>query len=153
MRNHKRGLPLDYVKKHIWLVKLQMCFLLVYSLLPKITTSAIIKATAMIVIVISVKNNMYIIFNNSCSIICLTSFTEANHICYFSFSMFNTIQHFITKNKRTLKSFTKNLFWRFCLQNSYKMSKTCWQNKYTTLPCSVFIFYTCSQGLVAADLK
>ena len=60
-------------------------FLLVYSLLLIIIANAIIRAKAMIVVITSEKNNMYIIFNNVNSTIRLTSLLEANHICLFSF--------------------------------------------------------------------
>ena len=68
--------------------KLYRCvFLLVYSLLLIIIANAIIRAKAMIVVITSEKNNMYIIFNNVNSTIRLTSLLEANHICLFSFSI------------------------------------------------------------------
>ena len=40
---------------------------------------------------------------------CLTSLLEANHICLFSFPIFNTIQHLFVKIKRTKQIFTKIL--------------------------------------------
>lgn len=75
-------------------------FLLFYFCLLIITAITIIKANVMIVIPTKEQNNMYIILINV-SIIRLTSFMEANHICLFSFPMLYTIQHFISKNKRT----------------------------------------------------
>ena len=75
----------NIVKTHQNLVSLQMCFLLVYSLLLIIIANAIIRAKAMIVVITSEKNNMYMIFNNVNSTIRLTSLLEANHICLFSF--------------------------------------------------------------------
>ena len=62
-----------------------MRFFIGYSLLLKIMQIAIIKAKAMIVTKISEKNNMYKIAISVDSIISLTSFMEANHICLFSF--------------------------------------------------------------------
>ena len=83
-------------------VKLQMCFFIGYFCLLIITTNAIIKANAMIVTDTRPAKNNCNITNNACiSIIRLTSLLEANHICLFSFPMFNTIQHFFIKNKRT----------------------------------------------------
>ena len=75
--------------------KLYRCvFLLVYSLLLIIIANAIIRAKAMIVVITSEKNNMYIIFNNVNSTIRLTSLLEANHICLFSFPIANSIVYF-----------------------------------------------------------
>ena len=69
-------------KKHIEPSSYRCVFLLVYLLLLKIIASAIIKAIAMIVTIKSEKNNMYIVvIKYNVSIISLTSFWEANHIC------------------------------------------------------------------------
>lgn len=74
MRNHKRGSPLYDEKNTSSLVKLQMCFLLVYLLFLSNITIAIIEERAMIVIMINAKNNMYIMYNKYIvSIISLTS--------------------------------------------------------------------------------
>ncbi len=77
-------------------------FFIGYLLLLTIMTNAIIKAKAMIVTDTRPANNNFIINNKVfVSIIRLTSLLEANHICFFSFPMFYSLQHFFSKNKRT----------------------------------------------------
>ena len=66
MKNHKRGLPIKYVKNTSTTVKLQMCFFIVYLL--KIITS-IIKANTIIVSTIRPNKSKYIISNKTASII------------------------------------------------------------------------------------
>ena len=72
-RNHKRGLPNWYVKKHTELGKLQMCFFIVYLL--KIITS-IIKANTIIVSTTKPNKSRYIISNKTASIIAPPPFSQ-----------------------------------------------------------------------------
>ena len=65
------------------MVKYTDVFFIGYSLLLKIIANAIIKATAMIVICIKVKNNMYItVIKYDVSIISLTSFWRQTTSAY-----------------------------------------------------------------------
>ena len=66
MRNHKRGLPLDYVKNTSTMGMLQMCFFIIYLL--KIITN-IIKANTIIVWATKPNKSKYIISNKTASII------------------------------------------------------------------------------------
>ena len=85
----------------MWLTKCKKtCYFFPFCLLI-ITTIAIIKANVMIVTITKEQNNMYMMLINDVSIIRLTSFKEANHICLFSFPMSYNIQHLLINFKRT----------------------------------------------------
>ena len=79
-------------KKTHLTVKYRCVFFIGYFCLLIITTNAIIKANAMIVTDTRPAKSNFIISNNACSIIRLTSLLEANHICLFSFPTTSTIQ-------------------------------------------------------------
>ena len=94
----------------------QMCFFYWFYCLLIITTNAITKANVMIVTDTRPAKSNFIINNNAfISTIRLTSLLEANHICLFSFPIFNTIQYFFIKNNRTYNFFFYFLFLFFLL--------------------------------------
>ena len=95
MKNHKRGLPIKYVKNTSTTVKLQMCFFIVYLL--KIITS-ITKANTIIVSTTKPNKSRYIISNKIASIIAPPPHSQlscglkvANHICISPFPMLDSI--------------------------------------------------------------
>ena len=97
MKNHKRGLPMNYVKNTSTTVKLQMCFFIVYLL--KIITS-ITKANTIIVSTTKPNKSRYIISNKIASIIAPPPHSQlscglkvANHICLSSFPMLESIAY------------------------------------------------------------
>ena len=95
MKNHKRGLPMNYVKNTSTTVKLQMCFFIVYLL--KIITS-ITKANTITVSTTNPNKSRYIVSNKIASIIAPPPHSQlscglkvANHICLSSFPMLASI--------------------------------------------------------------
>lgn len=97
---------------------------------------------------------MYIIASKFCSIIRLTSFMEANHICLFLFSMILNIQHILTKNKRTFKilqifvlyyKIEKNTGFpmSFYSTNLYFFSNVIFPNTVPTI-CTILVEFLCA---------
>ena len=101
MKNHKRGCRFLYVKNTLN-QQVTDVFFIVYLL--KIITN-IIKANTIIVSTTNANKSKYIISNKTASIIAPPPHSRhkpwiksGNHICFFSFPMLDTIQHFLQKS-------------------------------------------------------
>ena len=115
-RNHKRGLPrIKYVDTSSLGKSYRCVFFIGYSLLLKIIANAIIKATAMIVICIKEKNNMYItVIKYDVSIISLTFFWRQTTSVYSHFLQYTIYNRFMEKSiffyKKMFAKLNKGIF-------------------------------------------